>query len=208
VKEIRRTSAERLLQWHAEDGHENILFKDENIFTTEEQYNNQNNKIYAQTSFEVHSEDAGMPSPVLRHGLVGGVPSRGDISLILQERGETGVRMYEEDVLQGHVKQLNMTFFSSQVWVFQHESVPAQKPRRLGRNVPAFISPEDWPSGSPDLNSRDYKLWACQKRHNNLDTLQRSIVKAAAEIPLETVHAAITVGRSVLTLASRGRVAI
>jgi len=40
----------------------------------EEQYNNQNNKIYAQTSLEVHSEGAGMPSSFLRHGLVGGVP--------------------------------------------------------------------------------------------------------------------------------------
>jgi len=63
--------------------------------------------------------------------------------------------------------------------------------------VPAFISAEDWPSGSPDLNPRDYKLWAVledmayQKRHNNLDSLKRSHVKAAAETPLETVRAAI-----------------
>jgi hypothetical protein len=79
LKEIRRTRAERLLQWHAENGHENVLFKYEKIFTIEEQYNNQNNKIYAQTSFEVHYEGAGMASPFLRHGLVGGVPSGGDI---------------------------------------------------------------------------------------------------------------------------------
>jgi len=32
---------------------------------------------------------------------------------------------------------------------------------------------------------------ACQKRHNNLDSLKRSLVKAAAEIPLGTVRAAI-----------------
>jgi len=49
LKEIRRTRAERLLQWHAEDGHENILFTDETFFTIEEQYSNQNNRIYAQT---------------------------------------------------------------------------------------------------------------------------------------------------------------
>jgi len=30
----------------------------------------------------------------------------------------------------------------------------------LRRNVPAFIIAEDWPSGSPDLNPRDYKSWA------------------------------------------------
>jgi len=32
---------------------------------------------------------------------------------------------------------------------------------------------------------------ACRKRRNNLGGLKRSIVKAAAEIPLETVRAAI-----------------
>jgi hypothetical protein len=66
----------------------------------------------------------------------------------------------------------------------------------LQRNVSAFISAKDFPSGSPDLNPREYKLWvaledmACQKHHNNLDSLKRSLVKAAAEI-LETVRAAI-----------------
>ena len=61
LKEIRRTRAERLLRWHTGNGHENILFTDEKILTIEEQYNNQNNKIYAQTSLNVHSEGAGRP---------------------------------------------------------------------------------------------------------------------------------------------------
>jgi len=67
----------------------------------------------------------------------------------------------------------------------------------LRRNFPAFISAEDWPSGSPDLNFRDNRLWAvledmpCQKCHNNLDSLKRSLTKVAAEIPLETVCAVI-----------------
>jgi len=67
----------------------------------------------------------------------------------------------------------------------------------LWRNVPSFISAEDWPSGSPDLSSREYKLWvvledmACQNRHNNLGNLKKSLEKAAAEIHLETVRAAI-----------------
>jgi hypothetical protein len=45
----------------------------EKFFTIEEQYNIQNNMIYAQTSLEVHFEGAGMPSPFLCQGLVGGV---------------------------------------------------------------------------------------------------------------------------------------
>jgi len=57
-----------------------------------------------------------MPSPFLRHGLVGAVPSGGDTSSFLQERGETGVRVYQEDMLQGVVKQLNMILISGQEW--------------------------------------------------------------------------------------------
>jgi hypothetical protein len=44
----------------------------------------------------------------------------------LRERGEIGVRVYQEDVLQGVVKLLNMTLFSGQEWVFHQDSVPAQ----------------------------------------------------------------------------------
>ena len=131
LKEIRRTRAECVLQWHTENGHEDILFTDEKFFTIGEQHNNQNNKIYAQTSLEVRSKVAGMPSPFVRHGLVGGVPSGDDTASFVQEMGTTGVRVYQEDVLQRDEKQFNMTLFSGQEWVFLQDAVPAQKPRRL-----------------------------------------------------------------------------
>jgi len=57
-----------------------------------------------------------------------------------------------------------MTFFSGQEWVFQQDSVPAQKAKTtqewLWRNLLAFISAEDWPSGTADLKLLDIKLWA------------------------------------------------
>jgi hypothetical protein len=59
---------------------------DKKLFTIEEQHNNQYNKIYAQTSLEMRFEGE-RPSPFLRHGLVGGVPSGGDTSSFLQLRG-------------------------------------------------------------------------------------------------------------------------
>jgi inhibitor of nuclear factor kappa-B kinase subunit alpha len=103
-----------------------------------------------------------------------------------------------------------------QKWVFQQDSAPAHKAETtqewLRTHVPAFISAEDWLSGSPDLNPLDYKLWAvlegmaCQKRHNNLDSLKRSLVKAAAEINLETVRGPIAVaGTSQGLRRGRGR---
>jgi len=47
-------------------------------------------------------------------------------SSYLQKRGGTGVQVYQEDMLQGVVKHLNITF-SGQEWVFQQDSVPTQK---------------------------------------------------------------------------------
>jgi len=110
----------------------------------------------------VHSEGVGLPSPFPRHGLVGGVPSGGDTSSFLQERGETGVQVYQEDVLQD-VKYLNMTLFSGQEWIFQQDSVPAQNQDDSGVGVEEHSSlyqNQGWPSGSPDLDLQDYKLWA------------------------------------------------
>jgi len=63
LKEIRRTRAKRLLQWHAENGHGNYFFTDEKLFTILEQYNNQYNKIYAQNSLEVRAEGTGGHHP-------------------------------------------------------------------------------------------------------------------------------------------------
>jgi uncharacterized protein with PIN domain len=106
--------------------------------------------------------------------------------------------VYQEGVLQGDVKHLNMTFFSGQEWVFQQDSVPAQKTKTTQewwrRKHLAFVSAENWPSGSADLKPLDNKLWAvledvaCRKCHNSLESLRRSLVKA--EIPLETERAA------------------
>ena len=128
------------------------------------------------------------------------VSHQGATSSFLQERGETGVRMYQEDMLQGVVKHLNMSLFSGQEWVFQQHSVPAQKVKTtqewLQRNLLAFISAENWLSGSADLKTLDNKLWpaledmACRKRHNSPESLRRSLVKVAAEIPLKTARAA------------------
>ena len=77
---------EHLLQWHAENRHENILFMVEKFFTIQEQYKNQNNKIYAQTSLEVCSEGAGRPSHFLRHGMLG-VSHQGVTPLHFCEKG-------------------------------------------------------------------------------------------------------------------------
>jgi len=126
---------------------------------------------------------------------VGGVPSGGDTSSFLWKRSE----LVPECIKRMCYKLWNTILFNDQEWVFQQYSASAHKAKTtqewLQRNLLAFISTENWPSESPDLNSLDWKPWvvlkdmACQKQHNNLESLKRSLLKAVAEIPLETVRA-------------------
>ena len=87
-----------------------------------------------------------MPSPFLHHDLVRGVPS-GVTYSFLQERGETGVQVYQEDMLQGVVKRLNMAFLSGLEWVLQQDSVPAQKTKQLRSSRRGTF----WPSSAPRI---------------------------------------------------------
>lgn len=204
LKEIRLTRCKRLLQWHATNGHENILFTDEKIFTVEEKFNRQNDRVYARTSSEAKKiipkvQRGHHPSSVM---VWWGVSHHGVTKLHFCEKGvKTGAKVYQQDILEVMVKPLNSSLFAGQRWVFQQDSAPAHKAKTsqawLRANIPDFIAAEDWPSGSPDLNPLDYKLWSelemmvCKTPHRNLESLKRALVTAAAAIPLETVRAAI-----------------
>ncbi|CAK1591303.1 unnamed protein product [Parnassius mnemosyne] len=60
-----------------------------------------------------------------------------------------------------------------------------------------FIGHQNWPSSSPDLNLLDYKIRhhlvkkVCAKFIQNLESLRASLAKAAAEIDMNVVRAAI-----------------
>jgi hypothetical protein len=130
---------------------------------------------------------------------VEGIPSENNTSSLLQERGETGARVYQEDELQVVVKHLNTTLFTGQEWVVQPDSASAHKAKTaqvwLWWNLLAFIGAKNWPSGSAHLKPLDNKLWvvledmACQKHHNSLESLKRSLMKTVTQIPVGTGQA-------------------
>lgn len=204
LKQIRLERCKKLLQWHASNGHENILFTDEKNFTVEEVFNKQNDKVYARTSEEAKTivprvQRGHHPTSVM---VWWGVSHKGVTSLHFCEKGvKTGAKVYQQDVLEGVVKPLTITLFEGKHWVFQQDSAPAHKAKTtqewLRLNIPGFIRAEDWPSGSPDLNPLDYQLWSelermgCQVRHRNLESLKKALISAAASIPIETIRAAI-----------------
>lgn len=115
-----------------------------------------------------------------------------------EARVKTGARVYQTSVLDPVVNPFNDILFDRVNWVFQQDSAPAYKAKtiqtQLENNFPHFIKVSDLSSANPNLNLLDYELGnilkkrVCKKRHPNLESFERSILKAATEIPLETIR--------------------
>ncbi len=64
-------------------------------------------------------------------------------------------------------------------------------------NFPATIAANEWPPTSPDLNVMDFSIWgileerACNKKHQSLAELKKSLCKAWNEIPQSEIRAAV-----------------
>ncbi|KAI8430292.1 hypothetical protein MSG28_000606 [Choristoneura fumiferana] len=106
------------------------------IFTIEEKFYRENNKIYAKCSKEMKAQD------------------------------------YQADILKGLVK------FKKKDWTFQQDSAPPHKAKLtqkwLMENLPGFISTDEWPSSSSDLNSLDPDTqWREAKIAENKDQLEK-----------------------------------
>ena len=72
---------------------------------------------------------------------------------------------YYRDVLLSHQVLPAIRHLAGDVFVFQQDSALAHPARatvkHLHQATPEFISPDLWPSNSPDLNPVDYKIWGC-----------------------------------------------
>ena len=144
------------------------------------------------------SEGAQKPSPFLRHGLVGGVPTGGDRFSFLQKKGWN----WCPSVKKTYYKELwnILKWPSSVVWngfssisyflskCQDNLGVAAQEPSGLyqGQEL-VFGECRLQNTGQETLSFLEEMV--CRKRHYSLESLRRSLAKAVAEIPLETQHA-------------------
>lgn len=118
---------------------------------------------------------------------------------------EPGVKInkeyYQSEILVNIVNPLNDSLFKGAEWTFQQDSAPSHKAvvnqNWLKKHVPNFISVEEWPPASPDLNPMDYCIWSlleekvCSKRHKNLGTLKLALTKEWNNFSMDLIRAAI-----------------
>jgi len=115
LKKIRATQAKKLLRQYAKNCHRQILFTDEKIFTIEEKFNRQNNRVYANNSREAAEkiqrvERGHHPALVM---VCWEVSYEGVTQLHFCEQGvKTRAVNYQSDILVKAVKHLNDTLFA------------------------------------------------------------------------------------------------
>ncbi|KAL4096580.1 hypothetical protein QTP88_021506 [Uroleucon formosanum] len=132
------TRTKKLLHRYAKNGHRQILKK----------FNRQNDRVYAHNSREAAEkiqrvERKHHPASVM---VWWGVSYEDVAQLHFCEQGvKTRAVNYQNDILE-------------------KDSAPAHKAKKTQRwlevNLPGFIAAQHWPSGSPDLNPLDYRLWS------------------------------------------------
>jgi len=97
----------------------------------------------------------------------------------------------------------------------QQDSAPAHRARGtialLRRETPDFISPDQWPPNSPDMNPVNYKIWAVmqqrvyEKRINDVDELCRRLLSVWHSIGQNVIDEAIDQWRVRLTACVRAK---
>lgn len=105
-----------------------------------------------------------------------------------------------ENVLKGHLMENITELYENQKYVFQQDSAPSHGAKIvqewLSSNIPDFISKEDWPANSPDLNVLDYFVWSYMEQNMgningiNLDNFKQRLTKIWNEIPDQYIRAA------------------
>ena len=104
---------------------------------------------------------------------------------------------------------------SGDFFVFQQDSAPAHRAREtiklLQWETPAFISPDQWPLNSPDLNPVDYKIWGVmqdrvyQKKVKDVNEWRERLVEVWAVLQQNVIDDAIDQWRRRLRACVRAR---
>jgi len=198
VNRVKR--AKVILEWHAED---EIIFSDEKLFTLQQSYNPQNDRIYAANVRDIPPSIRAVPrnQSSLSVMVWGAISKRGKLPLLFIDKGvKINGDYYIQHVLQDHLLPEAKKLFDDDYFLFQQDSAPAHKYQHtqqwLESNLPDYIPASEWPSASPDLNPLDFCIWGYMLkdmtniRHMNIEQFKEYIIKIWDNIPMDVVRAA------------------
>lgn len=131
----------------------------------------------------------------------GAVSKKGKLPLLFIDKGvRINSEYYLNNILINHMLPHAKQLYGNNEFCFQQDSAPAHSARIVQRwcqdNLPDFISAEEWPPSSPDVNPLDFSIWGYMLsklgnlKNVNLEKFKKILTKLWNEIPDEMVHAA------------------
>jgi len=182
-----------------------IFFTDEKVFYVSPPVNSQNNRVWSGgkkrniSSQRLLAERAKFSARVM---VSAGVCFGGKGQLhFVDDKAKINADYYTTKLLPKLFLDCRNTV--QQNFIFQQDGAPAHSSRQaqqlISENCPAFITKDEWPPNSPDLNPLDYYVWGAmlekykkyQPKPTNKEQLRVALEKMWRDLPQETINKAI-----------------
>jgi inhibitor of nuclear factor kappa-B kinase subunit alpha len=126
-----------------------------------------------------------------------GITRNGKTPLIFVEKGVKINQVVYKEMIEEKMLPWARKHFGKDCWTFQQDSAPAHKAKKvqefLASECPDFISAQEWPPSSPDLNPMNYAVCnmieakVCSKSYRFVDALKRKLKKEWEKLDPETI---------------------
>lgn len=199
-KEKRLKRCKILNTWHADS---EIIFSDEKLFVLEQSVNSQNDRCYGVSISSIPEDIRSVKRFQNKSSIMvwGAICSRGTLPLIFIDKGvKINQQYYLENVLKNNLLPEAHKLFNKEYYVFQQDGAPSHTAKSVQywceENLPDFISKDEWPPSSPDLNPLDFSIWGymlqrlSKEKISTLDHFKLKIAEIWDNIPMEVIRAA------------------
>ncbi|EYC39473.1 hypothetical protein Y032_0655g1201 [Ancylostoma ceylanicum] len=198
AKKKRKDRCQKLLRRIQGGLHRLIVFTDEKVFTVEQAFNKQNDRVYARSQPNCPVERRSHPKSVM---VFAGITADGKTPLIFVPQGIKINSSNYLAILKEEFYRWAQKHSGSRHFVFQQDGAPSHKAAVVQdwcrQNFPGFISFGEWPPNSPDLNPMDYSVWSvleaksCSKPHQTVESLKQDLQKAWDELSSDYLRATV-----------------
>lgn len=164
----RRIRCETLLGRFNDRTVQRIFFTDEKLFTVSPVIVPQNDRVYSTALLKRHVRHRSLVKHRCHFShsvmVAVGISMKGKSRVIFLPNGQTITAQYYCDNMLSTIFLPDChRIFNNWQFTFQQDSASAHRAQRtiafLRQNVPDFISPDEWPPKSPDMNPVDYFVW-------------------------------------------------